>query len=73
MSIHGANLRQIVASGTDPVKIRRAFLLVVDVINDLQRKIDALTPEGVTHVQVTNDDGNHIFNSEHAVIWTEVA
>lgn len=73
MAIHGANLRQLVASGSDPVKIRRAFLLIADVIQDLQRKIDALTPDGITYAKVLNDDGHVVRNDEDATVWTEVS
>ena len=67
-------LRQVVASGTDPVKIRRAFQLLVEVICDLQRKIDTLEDavEAPVYMVIRNDDEDVVLNDSGNTIWTLV-
>jgi len=74
MAITIGQLRQVVASGTDPVKIRRAFQLLVEVICDLQRKIDTLEEavEAPVYMVIRNDDEDVVSNDSGNTIWTLV-
>ena len=74
MAITIGQLRQVVASGTDPVKIRRAFQLLVEVICDLQRKIDTLEDavEAPVYMVIRNDDEDVVLNDSGNTIWTLV-
>jgi hypothetical protein len=68
------NIRKIVVSGTDPVKIRRALLMLLDMLEGLQVQVDALEPADVPpFILVYNDDESVVLNDDGDTVWTAAA